>query len=53
MRFRAAAPEFWRAVGATPPAQEIAGGEEGVGREGGIEGLQCYTVVKNISHLTA
>ena len=23
------------------------------GREGGIEGLQCYTVGKNVSHLTA
>jgi succinate-semialdehyde dehydrogenase/glutarate-semialdehyde dehydrogenase len=22
------------------------------GREGGTEGLQCYTVVKNVSHLT-
>ncbi len=27
--------------------------ESGYGREGGTEGLQCYTVVKNISHLTA
>jgi succinate-semialdehyde dehydrogenase/glutarate-semialdehyde dehydrogenase len=25
----------------------------GFGREGGTEGLQCYTVVKNVSHLTA
>ena len=24
--------------------------DSGYGREGGIEGLQCYTVVKNISH---
>ena len=24
--------------------------ESGYGREGGIEGLQCYTVVKNVSH---
>ncbi|MGD9867488.1 MAG: NAD-dependent succinate-semialdehyde dehydrogenase [Hyphomicrobiales bacterium] len=27
--------------------------ESGYGREGGSEGLQCYTVVKNVSHLTA
>jgi succinate-semialdehyde dehydrogenase/glutarate-semialdehyde dehydrogenase len=27
--------------------------DSGYGREGGIEGLQCYTVVKNVSHLTA
>ena len=27
--------------------------DSGVGREGGIEGLQCYTAVKNVSHLTA
>lgn len=27
--------------------------DSGFGREGGIEGLQCYTVVKNVSHLTA
>ncbi|MEJ0020399.1 MAG: NAD-dependent succinate-semialdehyde dehydrogenase [Acetobacteraceae bacterium] len=27
--------------------------DSGIGREGGIEGLQCYTVVKNVSHLTA
>lgn len=27
--------------------------ESGYGREGGSEGLECYTVVKNISHLTA
>ena len=27
--------------------------ESGYGREGGTEGLQCYTIVKNISHLTA
>tara|TARA_B100000989_G_scaffold248329_1_gene195728 strand:- start:1336 stop:2799 length:1464 start_codon:yes stop_codon:yes gene_type:complete len=27
--------------------------ESGYGREGGTEGLQCYTVVKNISHLTS
>jgi succinate-semialdehyde dehydrogenase / glutarate-semialdehyde dehydrogenase len=26
--------------------------ESGFGREGGIEGLQCYTVAKNVSHLT-
>jgi len=26
--------------------------DSGIGREGGIEGLQCYTVVKNVSHLT-
>jgi succinate-semialdehyde dehydrogenase/glutarate-semialdehyde dehydrogenase len=26
--------------------------DSGFGREGGIEGLQCYTVVKNVSHLT-
>jgi succinate-semialdehyde dehydrogenase/glutarate-semialdehyde dehydrogenase len=25
--------------------------ESGYGREGGIEGLECYTVVKNVSHL--
>lgn len=31
MRFRAAAPEFWRVVGATPPAQEVAA-ETGVDR---------------------
>ncbi|MEC9368455.1 MAG: NAD-dependent succinate-semialdehyde dehydrogenase [Pseudomonadota bacterium] len=27
--------------------------DSGYGREGGSEGLQCYTVVKNVSHLTA
>ena len=27
--------------------------ESGYGREGGTEGLDCYTVVKNISHLTS
>jgi succinate-semialdehyde dehydrogenase/glutarate-semialdehyde dehydrogenase len=27
--------------------------DSGFGREGGTEGLQCYTVVKNVSHLTA
>ncbi|MGE5512645.1 MAG: NAD-dependent succinate-semialdehyde dehydrogenase [Bacteroidota bacterium] len=27
--------------------------DSGFGREGGIEGLQCYTVVKNVSHLAA
>jgi succinate-semialdehyde dehydrogenase / glutarate-semialdehyde dehydrogenase len=27
--------------------------DSGFGREGGIEGLQCYTVVKNVSHLLA
>ncbi|WP_454617860.1 NAD-dependent succinate-semialdehyde dehydrogenase [Bradyrhizobium cenepequi] len=27
--------------------------ESGYGREGGTEGLQCYTVVKNVSHKTA
>ncbi len=26
--------------------------ESGYGREGGVEGLQCYTTVKNVSHLT-
>jgi succinate-semialdehyde dehydrogenase/glutarate-semialdehyde dehydrogenase len=26
--------------------------DRGFGREGGVEGLQCYTVVKNVSHLT-
>ena len=26
--------------------------DTGFGREGGTEGLQCYTVVKNVSHLT-
>ena len=26
--------------------------DSGIGREGGVEGLQCYTVVKNVSHLT-
>jgi len=26
--------------------------DSGIGREGGTEGLQCYTVVKNVSHLT-
>jgi succinate-semialdehyde dehydrogenase/glutarate-semialdehyde dehydrogenase len=25
--------------------------ESGYGREGGTEGLECYTVVKNVSHL--
>ena len=24
--------------------------ESGYGREGGTEGLQCYTVTKNVSH---
>jgi succinate-semialdehyde dehydrogenase / glutarate-semialdehyde dehydrogenase len=27
--------------------------DSGFGREGGVEGLQCYTVVKNVSHLAA
>jgi succinate-semialdehyde dehydrogenase/glutarate-semialdehyde dehydrogenase len=27
--------------------------ESGYGREGGTEGLQCYTVVKNVSHKTS
>src|SRR5580658_7214743 len=27
--------------------------DSGFGREGGVEGLQCYTQVKNVSHLTA
>jgi succinate-semialdehyde dehydrogenase/glutarate-semialdehyde dehydrogenase len=27
--------------------------ESGYGHEGGIEGLNCYTVVKNVSHSTA
>jgi len=27
--------------------------DSGIGREGGVEGLQCYTIVKNVSHLTA
>lgn len=27
--------------------------DSGIGREGGVEGLQCYTVVKNVSHLMA
>jgi acyl-CoA reductase-like NAD-dependent aldehyde dehydrogenase len=27
--------------------------DSGIGREGGVEGLQCYTVVKNVSYLTA
>ncbi len=27
--------------------------DSGIGREGGVEGLQCYTAVKNVSHLTA
>jgi succinate-semialdehyde dehydrogenase / glutarate-semialdehyde dehydrogenase len=26
--------------------------ESGFGREGGTEGLQCYTIAKNVSHLT-
>jgi succinate-semialdehyde dehydrogenase/glutarate-semialdehyde dehydrogenase len=26
--------------------------DSGYGREGGTEGLQCYTVVKNVSHKT-
>jgi succinate-semialdehyde dehydrogenase / glutarate-semialdehyde dehydrogenase len=26
--------------------------ESGFGREGGIEGLHCYTIAKNVSHLT-
>jgi succinate-semialdehyde dehydrogenase/glutarate-semialdehyde dehydrogenase len=26
--------------------------ESGYGREGGVEGLECYSVVKNVSHLT-
>jgi hypothetical protein len=25
----------------------------GFGQQGGTENLQCYTVVKNVSHLTA
>jgi succinate-semialdehyde dehydrogenase/glutarate-semialdehyde dehydrogenase len=27
--------------------------DSGFGREGGVEGLQCYTVVKNVSHQMA
>lgn len=27
--------------------------DSGFGREGGVEGLQYYTVVTNVSHLTA
>jgi succinate-semialdehyde dehydrogenase/glutarate-semialdehyde dehydrogenase len=27
--------------------------DSGYGREGGTEGLACYTVVKNVSHQTA
>jgi succinate-semialdehyde dehydrogenase/glutarate-semialdehyde dehydrogenase len=27
--------------------------ESGYGREGGTEGLECYTVVKNVSHKTS
>jgi succinate-semialdehyde dehydrogenase/glutarate-semialdehyde dehydrogenase len=27
--------------------------DSGFGREGGVEGLQYYTVTKNVSHLTA
>jgi succinate-semialdehyde dehydrogenase / glutarate-semialdehyde dehydrogenase len=27
--------------------------DSGLGREGGTEGLQCYTVVMDVSHLTA
>jgi succinate-semialdehyde dehydrogenase/glutarate-semialdehyde dehydrogenase len=27
--------------------------DSGIGREGGVEGLLCYTVVKNVSHLTS
>jgi succinate-semialdehyde dehydrogenase / glutarate-semialdehyde dehydrogenase len=27
--------------------------DSGIGREGGSEGLSHYTVVKNVSHLTA
>jgi acyl-CoA reductase-like NAD-dependent aldehyde dehydrogenase len=27
--------------------------DTGFGREGGAEGSPCYTVVKNVSHLTA
>ena len=26
--------------------------DSGFGREGGVEGLQCYTQVKNVSRLT-
>jgi succinate-semialdehyde dehydrogenase/glutarate-semialdehyde dehydrogenase len=26
--------------------------DSGIGREGGVEGLLCYTVAKNVSHLT-
>jgi succinate-semialdehyde dehydrogenase/glutarate-semialdehyde dehydrogenase len=26
--------------------------DSGYGREGGTEGLACYTIVKNVSHLT-
>ena len=41
---------FVASVGETP-----FGGvkESGYGREGGTEGLDCYTVVKNVSHLMA
>ncbi len=27
--------------------------DSGFGRQGGIEGLQCYTAVKDVPHLTA
>jgi succinate-semialdehyde dehydrogenase/glutarate-semialdehyde dehydrogenase len=27
--------------------------DSGYGREGGIEGLSCYTIIKNVSHKMA
>lgn len=37
-----------------PPEETPFGGvkDSGYGREGGVEGLTCYMVVKNVSHLT-
>ena len=45
----------WINMPAMPSAEMPFGGvkDSGYGREGGSEGLTHYTVVKNVSHLTA
>jgi acyl-CoA reductase-like NAD-dependent aldehyde dehydrogenase len=37
-------------LGLLAPIMEGGVKESGYGREGGTEGLQCYTVTKNVSH---
>jgi succinate-semialdehyde dehydrogenase/glutarate-semialdehyde dehydrogenase len=38
-------------IGIVPRATRGGVKDSGYGREGGTEGLQCYTVAKNVSHL--